>query len=68
MYAYNKSRLEGRHGEDGPGADFTDLLVKMYALYEPAGDDEANAYNVTITEDMSPDDVIGKVLEITQKL
>ena len=40
----------------------------MYALYEPAGDDEANAYNVTITEDMSPDDVIGKVLEITQKL
>ena len=36
----------------------------MHALYEPAADDEENAYNVTITEDMSPDDVIDKVLEV----
>ena len=44
------------------------MLVKLYALYEPAGDDEENAYNVTITEDMSPDDVVERVLEIVQKL
>ena len=35
----------------------------MYELYEPAGDDEINTINVTITEDMSPDDVIQKVNE-----
>ena len=44
------------------------MLNKIHELHEPAGDDEENAFNLTITENMSPDDVIQKVLEIAQKI
>ena len=43
------------------------MFDKMYDLYEPAGEDEEGAHNVTITEDMSPDDVIKLVLEKVAK-
>ena len=36
---------------------------KMLELYEPAGEDEEGAVNVMITEDMSVDDVLQKVME-----
>ena len=39
-------------------------MVNILNLYEPAGEDEVNAYNVTITEEMNPDDVVQKILEI----
>ena len=55
-----EKRLIDRHGNDKMAIDF---LTKLYAMYEPAGDDEEKALNVTITEDMSPDDVVQKVLE-----
>ena len=35
----------------------------MYDLYEPAGEDEEGANNITITEDMSTDDVMKLVLK-----
>ena len=60
-------RLAGRHG-DGQGEEFTGYLTKMFEIYEPAENDEENAYNVKVTEDMTPDDVIQKVLEIVQNL
>ena len=54
-------RLRGRHGaHDDPN----DAVSKLHKLYEPAGDDEESAYNINITEDMTPDDVVQKTLEI----
>jgi len=44
------------------------MLIKFAALYEPAGEDEENAYNVEITEDMSREDVIQKILDIANNL
>ena len=59
-------RVKARHG-DSMGDVFLNLMVKYAALCEPAGEDEENAYNITITEDMTRDDVIKKILEIAQK-
>ena len=36
----------------------------MYGMYEPAGEDEEGAHNVTITEDMSREDVLKRVLAV----
>ena len=63
-----KKRLESRHGDGEGNKEFSEMLNKMYELYEPAGDDEENAFNLTITENMNRDDVIKEVLDILQKL
>ena len=39
----------------------------MTKLYESAGKDEKNAFDVHITEDMTPDDVAQKDLDILEK-
>ena len=55
-------RILARH----PGEDqkmFQDVLMNMFDSYEPAGDDDTNAYNVTINEDMTPDQVMQSVLD-----
>ena len=58
-----RKRLEGRHG-DGENADkFTESLHKMFDLYEPAGEDEEGAFNITVDENMSTDDVMKLILE-----
>ena len=44
------------------------MLTKIFDLYEPAGEDEEGAYNVTITEDMTPQDVLKEVLAIIAKI
>ena len=62
-----KKRVMERHG-DGMNGDFLDLILKLASRYEPAGADEENAYNIDITEDMSRDDVIQKILEIVHQL
>ena len=38
----------------------------MSKMFEPAGKDEKNAFDVLITEDMTPDDVAKKVLDILE--
>ena len=43
-------------------------LSKMFELFERAGEDEEGAYNVTVTEDMSPDDVLKQVMEVIDKV
>ena len=43
-------------------------MEKFYDLYEPADEDEKNAYNIDITEDMSVEDVIKKVLKIVENI
>ena len=49
------------------GENITEKMLKILDLYEPAGEDEFNAYNVTITDEMNPDDVVQKILEIVEE-
>ena len=57
-------RVKERHGDD-PGA--LEFLAKMFDFYEGPGEGEKNTFNIDITEDMSPKDVMDKVLEILDK-
>ena len=41
--------------------------MNLHALYELPGDNEPNTFNVDITDEMSPKDVMDKVLEISEK-
>ena len=57
-----QARILARH----PGKEqeaFQKLLKSMFAAYEPAGEDEPNAYNVSIDQNMSKDDVMNVVIE-----
>ena len=40
---------------------------KWFDLFEPVGIDEKNAYNVSVTDDMSPTEVMSKVLEVVEE-
>ena len=43
-------------------------MIKMSDMCEPAEADEKNAYNVYITEDMTPDDVVQEITSIIEKM
>ena len=43
------------------------MFDKMFDLYEPAGEGEEGAVNVTVTEEMSTDDVLKHVMEAITK-
>ena len=58
-------RLEARHHGTGLSVDF---MERMHKLYEPAGCDEKGAYNLTVTEHMTQDDVIDEVQKIVGNL
>jgi len=58
-----KERLKERHGES-----VGDLMEKMFNLYEPAGEDEENAFNVTVDTGMSRQDVLKQVRDIAEGL
>merc|ERR1719225_899775 len=62
----NHKRLAGRHGDD-MAAEFNKIFDTMSKMYESAGEDEKNAFDLHITEDMTPDDVAQKVLDILEK-
>ena len=65
---HNK-RLANRYGSNSKtGAKFADGMKKFYDLYEPAGDDEENAFNIGITEDMSIEDVVEAVLKTAESI
>ena len=57
-----QARIKARHGDKESIAN--DALTNTYDLYEPATDDEHNAIDVQITPEMSPDDVVDKILEM----
>ena len=62
---FQKQRLLQRHQPgDEEGLNF---LLKLYELFEPAEDSEENAYNVSISKEMSPEDGIEKVIEILKE-
>ena len=58
-------RVQARHGEDCN--ELLELFNKIFELYEGPGIGEKNTYNIDITENMTPDDVMDKVLEIVDK-
>ena len=62
----NHKRLVGRHGDD-MAAEFNKIFDSMSKMYESAGEEEKNAFDLHITEDMTPDDVAQKVLDILEK-
>ena len=55
-------RMSERHGDDVGEGWWLD-----YSKFQPAGVDEEKAYNITIEEGDSKQDVLNKVLEITNK-
>ena len=62
-----KKRLEERHG-DSLNETLIGVMIKMSDMCESAGADEKNAYNVYITEDMSPDNVVQEIISIIEKM
>ena len=62
-----EQRLEKRQGGGGR-TEALKALKKMYSLYEPAGEGERQSYNVTISEDTTPGDVVKEVLAIIAKI
>ena len=57
-------RVQGRHGDE---KSFTEMLTKMYELYEPAADDEPNTIGIMLTKDMSKDKVADEILRLVNK-
>ena len=60
-----KKRILARHGDNC--SDIIELFNKFYEMYEGPGDGEENTYNIDITENMTPNDVMDQVLEILDK-
>ena len=63
----NFQRLVKRHGEEH-AQDMNKVYDSFIKLYHKAEDDEEGAINVTVTEDMSEDDVVQEVLEALKKM
>ena len=55
-------RIMQRHGEEQ--STIVDFLTKLYDFYEPATEDEENAIDVEVTNDMSREDVVQKILNM----
>ena len=56
-------RLKARHGDD-MSEGMLEVLSNIHELYELPGENEPNTFNVDITDDMKPQDVMKKVLDI----
>ena len=57
-------RLKGRHGE-GQGGD---ELEKIFANFQPAGEGEPRAFNLTIEAGMSREEVMQKAFDIVNNI
>ena len=58
-------RIKARHGE--ANSELVDNLSSYHKLYELPGKSEPNTFNIDITDEMTPMDVMNKVLEILGK-
>ena len=61
-----KKRIEARHGTDESSKVILDMMQSIYDLYESPENGEKHTYNVNISENMTPDDVLEKVLTILE--
>ena len=59
-------RIKARHGDD-MSEGMLEVLTNTHELYELPGENEPNTFNVNISDDMKPQDVMRKVLEILNK-
>ena len=57
-------RLTNRHGDGEAAKGITDFCIKLESFYELKAPDEDNTFDITITNEMTPNDVIEKILEI----
>ena len=55
-------RIKARHGDGSEG--MLEVLSNIHELYELPGENEPNTFNVDITDNMKPQDVMKKVLDI----
>ena len=60
-------RLQRRHGQ-AIAENKLEMFTKYADLFEPADDDEENAFNVTITDEMSPFDVSKCINDVISKV
>ena len=60
-----EARIKARHGDED--SSINDLLSSVYQFYEPAAEDEPNTIDLRITPEMSPVDVVNRILEIIGK-
>ena len=56
-------RIQQRHGEGGGEA-----LKHVFDLFEPAGQDEENAFNVTVDKGMTREDVVQLVSDVIKNI
>ena len=63
-----RKRLNKRHGESEEGLVMTDFLMKVNSFYELKAADEENTYDVIVTNEMTPNDVVQKMMEIINEL
>ena len=63
-----RKRLDKRHGESEEGLVMTDFLMKINSFYDLKAADEDNTYDVIVTEEMTPNDVVLKMMEIINEL
>ena len=62
-------KLFARHGsDDQAGIDAANMMRTIFDMYEPAGAEEKNTYNVDIDANMSIDDVMNEILKILEKI
>ena len=62
----NLKRLIERHGAEH-GKEMAKMFEKIIKQYEPAEDDEVNTFNIEVTEEMTPDDVVEKAMSCLKK-
>ena len=61
----SRKRVLARHGDGIDG--LLTFVEGIHKLYEPAGEDEANTFNVDIEDGMSKDEVLAKVMEVVKR-
>ena len=59
-------QIQARHGEQAE--EVIKILTGFFDIYEPPGENERNTYNVEITDEMTPNDVLEKVQKILTEI
>ena len=62
-----EKRILARHGDGKAGKSFGKLLIEYHPYFEVPEEGEENTFNIDITEDMSPAEVLKMVLEVLEK-
>ena len=63
-----RKRIIERHGSGEQAEQIIKFICGIYDYYEKPEEDEKNTFNVDITENMTVDDVMNKVLGILKNL